>query len=233
MWACLVPPGLEPLSGRIAASYATVGDLILIRVLHGGLFPQDRSCDLRNDAPLVLMACGPNMDQTRPACGGSGAPPRGPWRARETPAGCPRQASPAWAIALLGGALAGSGPGTSPCIDGLSLVTGMVVPQHPAGSNHIQDGGLAWTRTPWEVGFEPSAGLLRRPRSRRSTASDLRCLFADVDRSARRGLSGSWCRADPARTSGRAHSGDVLVSDRFGGCRRRGSNPHARWAQRF
>jgi hypothetical protein len=40
----------------------------------------------------------------------------------------PRQASPAWAIALLGGALAGSGPGTSPCIDGLSLVTGMVVP---------------------------------------------------------------------------------------------------------
>jgi hypothetical protein len=31
-------------------------------------------------------------------------------------------------IALLGGALAGSGPGTSPCIDGLSLTTGMVVP---------------------------------------------------------------------------------------------------------
>ena len=27
------------------------------------------------------------------------------------------------ATALLGGALAGSGPGTSPCIDGLSLVT--------------------------------------------------------------------------------------------------------------
>src|SRR5918999_120618 len=97
MWACLVPPGLEPLSGRIAASYATVGVWT-------------------------------NMDQTRPACGGSGAPPRGPWLARETPAGCPRQAGPAWAIALLGGALAGSGPGTSPCIDGLSLVTGMVVP---------------------------------------------------------------------------------------------------------
>jgi hypothetical protein len=33
MWACLVPPGLEPLSGRIGASYATVGDLILITVL--------------------------------------------------------------------------------------------------------------------------------------------------------------------------------------------------------
>jgi hypothetical protein len=40
---------------------------------------------------------------------------------------------------LLGGALAGSGPGTSPCIDGLSLVSGMVVPQHPACSNHLQD----------------------------------------------------------------------------------------------
>ena len=25
MWACLVPPGLEPLSGRIGASYATLG----------------------------------------------------------------------------------------------------------------------------------------------------------------------------------------------------------------
>jgi hypothetical protein len=36
------------------------------------------------------------------------------------------------ATALLGGALAGSGPGTSPCIDGLSLVTGMVVPKRPS-----------------------------------------------------------------------------------------------------
>jgi len=43
-------------------------------------------------------------------------------------AGCPRQASPGRAIALLGGALAGSGPETSPCVDGLSLTTGMVVP---------------------------------------------------------------------------------------------------------
>ena len=28
-------------------------------------------------------------------------------------------------------------------------------------------------------------------------------------------------------------SGKVLVSDLIRGCRRRGSNPHARWAQRF
>jgi hypothetical protein len=49
--------GLEP----AASSY---------RVLHPGLFPQDRIGDLRNDAPLetvanrsVPMACGPNVDQ--------------------------------------------------------------------------------------------------------------------------------------------------------------------------
>jgi hypothetical protein len=33
---------------------------------------------------------------------------------------------------LARGALAGSGPGTSPYIDGLSLVTGMVVPKRPS-----------------------------------------------------------------------------------------------------
>jgi hypothetical protein len=85
-----------------------------------------------------------HVDQrwTRPAR--SRGQRRSAWRTlagKETPAGCPRQASPAWAIALLGGALAGSGPGTSPCIDGLSLVTGMVIPQPPAGSNHAHYGG--------------------------------------------------------------------------------------------
>ena len=32
-------------------------------------------------------------------------------------------------------------------------------------------------------------------------ASDLRLSFADYDRSCPPGTSGSWCRADPARTS--------------------------------
>ena len=45
------------------------------------------------------------------------------------------------ATALLGGALAGSGPETSPCIDGLSLVTGMVIPQPFVCSNHVHDDG--------------------------------------------------------------------------------------------
>ena len=33
---------------------------------------------------------------------------------------------------LARGALAGSGPGASPCIDGLSWVTGMAVPERPS-----------------------------------------------------------------------------------------------------
>jgi single stranded DNA-binding protein len=92
-------------------------------------------------APSAPMACGPKVDQARPLAGAAALRLADlGWQG--DPAGCPRQASPAWAIALLGGALAGSGPGTSPCIDGLSLVTGMVVPQPPAGSNHAHSGGL-------------------------------------------------------------------------------------------
>src|SRR5215210_1026855 len=88
------------------------------------------------------MGCGPTWTRH--------APPRRqrrsasrtlPKQVRPPPA-APRQASPAWAIALLGGALAGSGPGTSPCIDGLSLVSGMVIPQSLVGSNHAHGDGL-------------------------------------------------------------------------------------------
>ena len=87
------------------------------------------------------MACGPNVDQARPARGGSGAPRRGPCRGKGDPRRLPPTSEPAWAIALLGGALAGSGPGTSPCIGGLSVASGMVVPQRCARSNHTEDGG--------------------------------------------------------------------------------------------
>jgi hypothetical protein len=86
------------------------------------------------------MACGPNVDQARPPAGAV-ALRVADLAGKETPVGCPRQASPAWAIALLGGALAGSGPGTSPCIDGLSLVSGMVIPQPLVGSNHAHGDG--------------------------------------------------------------------------------------------
>jgi hypothetical protein len=86
----------------------------------GGLFPQDLVCDLRIDVPLVTagnrsvpMACGPNVDQSRHARGGSSAPHRGAWLARRPPPAAPDKRA-RLASALLGGALAGSRPGTSP-----------------------------------------------------------------------------------------------------------------------
>jgi hypothetical protein len=55
---CLPPTGSED------------DERLLIRVLPGGLFPLDRTCDLGNDVPLETvanrstpMACGPNVDQ--------------------------------------------------------------------------------------------------------------------------------------------------------------------------
>ena len=71
---------------------------------------------------------------------GSGAPCCGPWLARETPPAAPGQAA-RLATVLFGGALAGSGPGTSPCIDGLSLVSGVVVPQRLTSSNCAHEDG--------------------------------------------------------------------------------------------
>jgi hypothetical protein len=55
----------------------------------------------------------------------------GAWLARQTSAGCPDKRAPP-GNRLARGALAESGPGTSLCRDGLSLVTGMVVPQRPS-----------------------------------------------------------------------------------------------------
>ena len=76
-------------------------DLILIRVLHPGLFPQDRTATWANDAPLetvvnrsVPKACGPNMDQARPARGGSGAPRRAGQDDERDPGEGARQAVP-------------------------------------------------------------------------------------------------------------------------------------------
>src|SRR5215207_3859792 len=77
------------------------------------------------------MACGPNVDQTRPLAGAAAL------RVADLGWGAAggvcvaEQASPP-GNRLARGSLAGSGPGTSPCIDGLSPVTGMVVPQRPS-----------------------------------------------------------------------------------------------------
>jgi len=50
-------------------------------------------------------------------------------------------------------------------------------------------------------GFEPCPMVLRTPRLEWWTARDLRSLLADRVRSRPPWTSGSWCRADPARTS--------------------------------
>src|SRR5215211_7953780 len=50
-------------------------------------------------------------------------------------------------------------------------------------------------------GFEPCPMVLRTPRLEWWTARDLRSLLADRVRSCPSRTSGSWCRADPARTS--------------------------------
>jgi hypothetical protein len=101
------------------------------------------------------MACGPTVDQARPLAGQW----RSAWRTLPRQ-GRPPPAAPTGEPHLgdrLGrGALAGSGPGTSPCVDGLSLVSGMVVPQPPAGSNHAHDGG-------W-LGLQDRSRLMRATR---------------------------------------------------------------------
>jgi hypothetical protein len=116
-------------------------------------FPRIVSATWPNDAPLETaanrsapMGCGPNVDQARPARGAAAhrVADLG-WKV--DPRRLPRQASPARAIALLGGALAGSGPGTSPCIDGLSLVTAMGYPSLLPVQT-IRTTAASWLRTP-------------------------------------------------------------------------------------
>ena len=115
--------------------------------------------------PSACFYCvGPNVDQVHVARGGSGAPRGGPWLARETPAGCPRHASPARAIALLGEPWRGLGQGHPPCIDGLSLASGMVVPQHPACSNHPEDDGRLEATWPSEAAHSWRKKLVREGR---------------------------------------------------------------------
>jgi hypothetical protein len=133
--ACLVPPGLEPLSGRISASYALGRRPHPYRGSARGLVSPgsqlrpaqqctagDRCEPLGSDG--VWTKRGPGM----PRLWGQRRSASRILASKGDPAGCPRQASPTRAIALLGGAMAGSGPGTSPLYRGLSLVTAVVVP---------------------------------------------------------------------------------------------------------
>jgi hypothetical protein len=83
------------------------------------------------------MACGPNVDQARPLAGAAALRIADlAWQG--DPRRLPPTSGPAWAIALLGGALAGSGPGTSPYVGGLSVASGMVIPQRCTCSNRTR-----------------------------------------------------------------------------------------------
>ena len=124
------------------------------------------------------MACGPYVDQARPARGGSGAPRRGPWLARRPPPAAPDKRAPP------GNRLVRGSPGGVWARDiplcRRAVPAGMVVPQHAACSNHADDGvclddqaqmrpisrGVPkLVRGRWEVGLEPAGTRSNRPRS--------------------------------------------------------------------
>jgi hypothetical protein len=122
----------------------TPGEHPLISALYPVLGPQDRACDLRNDVPLVTAE---NRSAPRivaqtwtrhvPLVGAAARRVADlGWQGRPPPAAPDKRAPPG--NRLVRGSLAGSGPGTSPCIDGLSLVSGIVVPRRLACSNHAQ-----------------------------------------------------------------------------------------------
>jgi hypothetical protein len=145
---------------------------------------------------------------------------------KETPAGCPRQASPARAIALLGEPWRGLGQGHPPYIDGLSLVTGWWYPStlRVQTTRTMVGAWTTWTTRPisrgvpklvrgrWGVGFEAPASVLHQPCSRPQRRFELRFVPTCRDRSCPARTGGSQCRADPARTSTAARLAPVRRS---------------------
>ena len=223
----LAPPTPAPVTPTADSPPATgcSRELILIRVQPPGSFPQDGTCDLGERCtagdrwrPLGTARLRWHVDHTwtrHAPLAGAAALRVADLGWQGDPRRLPPTSEPRLAIALLGGALAGSGPGTSPCIDGLSLVTGMVVPRHAACSNHADDGGClgdmaprdrsvlvsrSWCATAGEVGFEPASTLHHSPRSWPGRCGDQWFLRTGRDRSCPPKTSSSRCRADPPRT---------------------------------
>ena len=126
---------------------------ILIRVLPKGLFPQDCSGGLRERCaagdrwrPLGTARVRWDVDQTWtrhvPLVGAAARRVADlGWQDRPPPAA--PTSEPRLGDRLVRGSPGGVWARTSPCIDGLSLATGMVVPQRPACST-MRDGGC-WT----------------------------------------------------------------------------------------
>ena len=129
-------------------------ELILIRDLRPGLFPQDRTCDLgeRGTAgdrcePLGPMACGPNVDQARSLAGAAALRVADlGWQG--DPHRLPPTSEPRLAIALFRGSPGGVWARDIPLCRRCPWSPAWV-PQRPARSNHAHDHGLSsvWSRT--------------------------------------------------------------------------------------
>src|SRR5215213_2278988 len=103
-----------------------------------GAIPMDRARRLTE--PLGSDGMWTRHEPGTPARGGSGAPPGGPWLARQTPAGGPRHASPAMTIAMLGEPWRGLGQG-HPLYRRAAPGHRHGGPQHHARSNRAHDHG--------------------------------------------------------------------------------------------
>jgi hypothetical protein len=187
-------PGLEPGTSSLSGSAQ-------------GSLPQDGTCDLGERCtagdrwrPLGTARLRWHVDQTWTRH----VPPVGAAALRIADLGwqgdprrLPPTSDPRLAIALLGGALAGSGPGTSPYVGAVpgqrhgypsalpvqTMRTMVGFLDHMAPAGPITPGcSEPGARRLGEVGFEPDPMLPWRPRSERWTACDLRSSFADSDR---------------------------------------------------
>jgi hypothetical protein len=168
----------------------------LIRVLPTGSFPQDGTCDLgerctAGDRYELLGSDGmwTKRGPAKPARGAATLRLADLCLARQTPPAAPDKRAPP-GNRLVRGSPGGSGPGSSPCIGGLSPVTGMVVAQ-PL----VQTMRLRWLA--WTTSARHHRHRLRLPATRRRRQAGqghprpAARLVETVDRSWDR-LTGAW-----------------------------------------
>jgi Protein of unknown function (DUF4242) len=162
-----------------------------------GVFPRIAPATWANEAPLETvvnrsapMACRPNVDQARRSRGQRRSASR-TLPGKADPRRLPPTSGSRPATALVGGALAGSGPGTSPCIDGLPR-PGPWDPQRPAGSNPC---ARRWLR--------------------KSAWRDAATIGDGRERGCRCTWTGTTCRPSLPRTW-RGHVRDLEVQNRYG-----------------
>jgi hypothetical protein len=126
--------GIEPPTLRFSAGYGSSGAVRLSRICPGQQGSRQLAIQGGSGScgSVQISWAELRQNRARPTCrrharswGQRRSASRGlAWQGRPPPAAPDKRAPPA--TASVGGALAGSGPGTSPCIDGLSLVSGGV-----------------------------------------------------------------------------------------------------------